>query len=968
MTVNSNDYKPYVSNIELDDFSEFIHETGEYHTSLYFLHINARSLVNKFDSFKTCITQLGHSPAIIAISETWLKTIDSEYYRVPGYASFFSCRNDGIGGGVALYINNAFKHNLISVHNNGHFSVWVEISNFGIFHKAKFAVYYKPPSEKLNEFLSTLENDLITCSSIPTFIAGDFNINTLDTSSLLYKIICNSNCFHILNNIPTRVTADSQSLIDHFLTNVTNKKFVIYTINSFLSDHNAILLEMSNPDILKRKECYVRIDHPMASEYLKVRCDLLYPFHPSSDVNNKLGLTVSALKESFVSASTTVKLKKKLNTKYSLTPWATPHFLDLVRERDRIFKKYKRKRSNVLIKEQLNLINNRITSLKRSLSSEYFKAKFSECSGDNKTTWKNINAILGRSTFKPCVTEIVHEGTVIHDPRVIAELFCQHFSTVGLNLTSHLTNSRMDINSLNSLIRVPSSIYMGPVVDLDLINVINNLKIKSPGHDNISTETLKTHKNLLAPLLTTILNQCFSEGVYPDLLKIGKVIPLFKSGDSKNVNNYRPISILSSINKVFETVIKRRLVKFLEVNNILNACQFGFRKNRSTVSAALKLVDSIRKTMDKTKIAGALFIDLCKAFDMVDHEILLQKMEYYGIRGTALNLFNSYLSNRSQYVEIDKIKSPLVPTTLGVPQGSVLGPILFLIYINDLGNLHLNGEPTLFADDTVISYSHHDSIQQLSTHMQNDLNTLNNYFKINRLVLNTDKTKFIIFKSPQYKHKTNFKLLFGKYDIVNTTSIKYLGLHLDVHLNWKTHVDALIKKILPVAGVLKRLNSLDSLIKKIIYDTLVNSHLQYMSPLWGAANKSTLHPLQIIQNKCIKSVYSLPQLTPSKHMYINYNILPVKCIYEYNLILLLQFHPNESQAPTPIHYTRNYNGKFLCSVRTEYGKLASYYHGYKLLNSLSLEVTNCSNLILFKKKLKIHMLEKLSNWSSLLPY
>ncbi|KAJ8888721.1 hypothetical protein PR048_008213 [Dryococelus australis] len=326
-------------------------------------------------------------------------------------------------------------------------------------------------------------------------------------------------------------------------------------------------------------------------------------------------------------------------------------------------------------------------------------------------------------------------------------------------------------------------------------------------------------------MLVHVINQAFTDGVYPYMLKIANVIQFFKSGKNNSVNNYRPISVLSVGNtKIVETAIKRRPAEFIEVNDIITNCQFGFRKNHYTEAAATKSVDSIRKTIDKNKVAGTIFINLGKTFDMVDHVILLQKLWCKG----------TYLTNRYQYVQIIKHKSLPQLISVGIPQWSVPGPLLFLIYINGIGSLRLNGSLTLFADGTVVSYCDYTMPQRLETGMQNDLDTLPANLRINRL----------------HSMSSYPLLLVNDYPIMRAQYVKYLGLYIDEHLKWSEHVNIVIHKILLLANV----------------KTEYMVHLRYMIFLWGAARKTILHPLQIIQNKCIKSVFNILKLTSGKDL------------------------------------------------------------------------------------------------------
>ena len=252
------------------------------------------------------------------------------------------------------------------------------------------------------------------------------------------------------------------------------------------------------------------------------------------------------------------------------------------------------------------------------------------------------------------------------------------------------------------------------------------------GYDRISTSLLKQIIHVIADPLAHIFNQSLQQGVFPDLFKIAKVNPIFKKGDSHEISNYRPISLLPSISKVLEKIVYNRLFDFLNTHNILNSNQYGFRKNHSTDQALIQIYDKITNAMANKQHVIGIFLDLSKAFDTLDHNILLYKLEFYGIRGQALSWFKDYLIKRKQYVTFNGLNSDLLPVECGVPQGSILGPLLFLLYVNDLSNTSSLLSFVLFADDTNIFCSH-TKLESLVNILNNELSKVSNWFKCNKL-------------------------------------------------------------------------------------------------------------------------------------------------------------------------------------------------------------------------------------------
>ena len=276
----------------------------------------------------------------------------------------------------------------------------------------------------------------------------------------------------------------------------------------------------------------------------------------------------------------------------------------------------------------------------------------------------------------------------------------------------------------------------------EIQNAIINLKnSNSSGYDEFTSKFVKLSSPLLIPALEKLFNMSLSSGIYPSNLKTAKVLPIYKKGDSKSLNNYRPISILSTLNKIYEKILYTRLVSYIEKFNIFYKFQFGFRTNHSTEHALIEIVDQIRLSIDKNELTCGIFIDLSKAFDTVNHDILLKKLDHYGIRGNALNLFRSYLKNRKQYTMIENYKSKTSNISCGVPQGSVLGPLFFLLFINDLPNCCPSGKIRIFADDTNVFF-HSNNIEDLISNAKSIMLQLNYFFGSNKLTLNTSKSSF----------------------------------------------------------------------------------------------------------------------------------------------------------------------------------------------------------------------------------
>ena len=337
------------------------------------------------------------------------------------------------------------------------------------------------------------------------------------------------------------------------------------------------------------------------------------------------------------------------------------------------------------------------------------------------------------------------------------------------------------------------------------MQLISKLKSKdTKGHDLISNNLLKAIKHEIVKPLTFIINQSLKTGTFPDRLKVARVRPLFKKGDNQLITNYRPISILPSLSKIFEKVMHMQLTYYLESNSLMATTQYGYRSGHSTELASLELVDRIYGHLENNDIPCAVFCDLSKAFDCLSHPILLDKLEYYGIRGIPLQLIKSYLQNRTQFVQINSTMSTTTSINIGIPQGSVLGPLFFNICINDIKNCTNKFDIVSYADDTTL-ISTIDSFTSPNTNISDNINSelenVNKWLAAQKLCLNVLKTKYMMFHTPQ-KRIPELHLSINNIDIEKVDSFNFLGLILDTHLKWNFHVRKVANKLTHINWIL----------------------------------------------------------------------------------------------------------------------------------------------------------------------
>ena len=424
----------------------------------------------------------------------------------------------------------------------------------------------------------------------------------------------------------------------------------------------------------------------------------------------------------------------------------------------RLFDKKKGRSSDhpfvIKFKSYRNLFN----KIKKRAKQEHYKTVFTNYHKDIKNTWRQINLLLGKSKNKNNCSPYFKIGDrVIYDKKEIGNEFCKYLSSVGSDLADKITPPGTDYKSyLNG--NYTNSFYLCPTDADEVEKVVFNIKTKhSSGDDDISSFIVKHIQQFICSPLATIFNKSFEEGVFPDDFKISRVVPIYKSKEAHNFNNYRPISLLPVFSKILEKLVHKRLYSYLSKQNILYDGQYGFRKSMSTVDALTEFYGKVVETIDKGDNMLAVFLDLSKAFDTLPWDKLLFKLNHYGIRGVSQAWFHSYLSNRNMYVLFNGFKSDTLPVTCGVPQGSVLGPLLFILYVNDLHRAVLNSATIQFADDSTLFKSGKCN-KLLFSQVNEELQQLCIWFKANTLSLNALKSHYVLFRGKRKKFDDEYTL------------------------------------------------------------------------------------------------------------------------------------------------------------------------------------------------------------------
>lgn len=942
--------------------------------NLLVLYMNARSCANlmTFDNIRRYLDKCDGKFDMVVISETWFKANETGLYNINGYISYHSYRAHQRGGGLSIYVKQPCNVIDVVVVSDEFNSIILELKNYKSLNKLFIYGVYRPPQSDMNAFRTSLENSLQRISTNMCLLVGDFNVNINLRSGSNgqlahdYLNLINSNGMAVCNTNITRES--SNSIIDHVCSNfATLLEHTVYTIYSAMSDHNLLVTKIKLntnelPGVIVKK----KINYDLLCDVLAQKLNNRMPI--TDDVNTQYNILCDIMCEGVREATTIKRIKPK---KQKMCEWmdTCPKIISLIRAKKNLWKKHKheirQQTCSQLIIDRLRALEVKLRQAKSTAKERFYHRTFA-MSNSSKEVWTAINKILTiKSTSKKSSCILLERNGVALQDEEIAEEFVQHFATIGEKLAEKIETRPNDHpNNQNTIVTNVSSIYLRPVSEFEISSLISALKTnKSPGYDDITALTVRKCSDIITPILAKITNDCFVTGVYPDKLKIARVTPIYKANEKKNVDNYRPISVLPIINNIIERALYNRIVQFLEDHNILYKYQYGFRRRSSTSYAIAETINKIQRALNDQMVATGLFMDLSKAFDTVDHTILLYKLEQIGLRGTPLNLITSYLNGRQMVVSVNGTGSTSKPITKGVPQGSILGPIMYLLYVNDLMNLRLNGELRLFADDSSSFYFAKKTNENM-IRMRDDIAKITEYFRVNKLTLNLSKTQFIHFRSSRRNDVDTDNLNYNGIIIKQVQCVKYLGFRIDNHLQWHEQIDHICSRLAAAVGMLGKLKFLPTKILRMLYYAIGHSHISYGAIVWATAANIRLNRVQVLQRKALKKCHKLDLRYPTVELFrdVAKDVLPVKAIHnlQLNILVYMSLHRLALTNFDFKYSARNsegVNGRQLLPVipHNNYGKNCIDYLGPTSFNKLPKELKESATPRNIKTLLKGHL-------------
>ncbi len=893
--------------------------------NFYILSINIRSLNKNFYKLEELIESLEFQPDVITVSETWITNNKVLLYKLKNY-NFLHNNCSTKAGGSGIFIKTALNYNVLeslSLNQNKCEDIWIEVL---CDNKKKIVIgsVYRHPGNDAKNFQTKLVCifQKLNQSNTDFIVAGDMNIDLKLDNKHVNKFkneVLSLGCIQTVNHHTRIVQRNKNSLLDHVYTNLNENELKTNTLAFDISDHLPNLTCISSfkfRSLAPQNKIYVR-DHSKFDSQCFL-ADLQYELTNLEMIGNseKVWTSFESIFSLVLDKHAPLRQQNRKERKRSKKPWLTKGILKSIKTKHKLFKEvinspFKDTLDWTLFKRYRNKLT-QVTNLSKKI---YFKQEIARDKNNTKKLWQTINNIVNLKETKKRNEVFLADssGETVVDPDTVSNMFNDFFTNVGKNLSDNIMQPRnKDITATTNVVTCKSSFFMSPLTSAEvqrhILALNHNKSIKSTCPP---IKYLKLSAKVISPVVCEIFNKCMDEGVFPKSLKTAEVIPIFKKGDKTLCSNYRPISLLPPLSKVFERHIHNNLTSFIKKNSILHRYQYGFRENHSTEMALAELCDLLASNMEENLITCTIFVDLCKAFDTVNHTILLEKLNSCGIRGLSNKLIASYLTNRTQETTVNNKTSSPKLVNCGVPQGSILGPLLFLLYVNDLPRCSMF-DVRLFADDACLLLSDANT-KQLETKVNTELKQVDDWMKINKLSLNFTKTNYMIFSKKRKKAELEIKI--DNKTIERVSNTKYLGVILNEKLKWNAHIDYVLCKVSKASYVISKARHYVNLATlKMLYYSLVFPFISYCITSWGNTPKSTIEPLCATQRKILRYMTFSDFQEHAPPLFKKLNFLTINDIFKYKLSILFYKMKNNSPVDlTEISQVHQHNTRLSAS-------------------------------------------------------
>ena len=950
---------------------------------LKIVHLNIRSLLPKFDQIKTLLTQ--HDIDVLTISETWLNSnIEDKLVAIPGYTLLRLDRHTKEprtrGGGLIAYITQNKGLQVQDLPEDNVSTKHLEAQWFQITMPRSRNIIicntYRPPAGTVKLALNTLNMSIANKNlrRKDLFILGDLNINYKNKNSPNYKKLAffeSSNSLKQVINRATRTTKNTNSILDLILTNC---KYIAMagTLDTFISDHQPIFI------VKKKQRTQVEGIKFQGRTYRNFNEEDFINNLKNRDWNKFYGTLDVDQQWSLINLAIRDELDKQCpvkNFRFSKTKPQYIHkdILEQMRNRDYFYRKAKLTQSE----DDWNIakfLRNQTNSNIRRARAEAVQQELENCKNDSSRFWRNITNIFPNKADKTHNTiKLTNRGVPV-EKGATAQFINDFFINIGKAVSPTVgtytpyhpkaaNSSEVEVSDEEPL---AESYSLSSFTETEVFKQVKALNItKSSGLSNISARVVRLSLKTLNTEFTHLLNTSITTNKFPDEWKKATVTPIPKKGNLQLVSNYRPISLLPTPGKVMEKLIHNQLVEHIENNGLLSDYQYGFRRNRSTLHAVTQVVNHVGNNLNKKIRTVAIFIDFKKAFDCLQFPVLITKLSKLGLHQDTVEWLKDYLTNRSQSTIANDTRSPYANITQGVPQGSILGPLLYIIYANDIQDLITKSKFAFYADDTVILSSHKNIVKAFSN-AQEDIDRLLSWCTLIGIHINVSKTKYMIFRGGKPVNPTSadglpLELDVHQKSLERVSSYPYLGVWLDEQINFNKHASSIIGRTTAKLYQLKKLRYLlNNKAALMIYKNMILPIVEYGNIYMRSTTKENRKKLQTLQNKALKCALKKDNRYNTANLHAEANIERLKVRRDrhtlHHIFQISQSSNFKGWKGRASIVTRSNKKKLMIlkKPRTIKYQRSITYRGPKLWNSLPLTIQKAKSSAQFKALLIQH--------------